>query len=115
MICDLPKWWIFLTYDGFKSHVNVAEGIYFSEDKIKVGDKKAGKIALNQDYDKIKERKEKDQIMRLLDLARRKVHGCITHWKLIVIIYISIKTFLPNYGQITLLLSTFILITFIFF
>ena len=27
MICNLPKWWAFLTYDGFKSHVNVTEGI----------------------------------------------------------------------------------------
>ena len=29
MICDLPKWWSFLTYDGCKSHVNVTEGLRF--------------------------------------------------------------------------------------
>ena len=27
MICDLPKWWAFLTYDGFKYCVNVTEGL----------------------------------------------------------------------------------------
>ena len=27
IICDLPEWWAFLTCYGFKSHVNVAEGL----------------------------------------------------------------------------------------
>ena len=26
MISDFPNWWAFLTYDRFKSHVNVTEG-----------------------------------------------------------------------------------------
>ena len=27
MISDFPKWWVFLTYDRFKSHVNVTEDL----------------------------------------------------------------------------------------
>ena len=35
MIRDFPKWWAFLTYDGFKSHVKVTEGLeIFAEERI---------------------------------------------------------------------------------
>ena len=35
---DLPKWWKFLTYDGFKYHVNSTDALEISaEERIKVG------------------------------------------------------------------------------
>ena len=35
MIFDFPKWWASPTYDGFKSHANVTEGLnFFVENKI---------------------------------------------------------------------------------
>ena len=53
MICDFPKWWALLTYDGFKSHVNVTKGLKnFAEERIRVGKEEAGTSAFNQAYDK---------------------------------------------------------------
>ena len=53
MICDFPKWWAFLTYDGFKYHVNVTEGLeFFAEERIKVGNKEVGTNDFYEAYDK---------------------------------------------------------------
>ena len=76
MIRDFPKWWAFLTYDGFKSHVNVAEGLdFFAEERIRFGKEEDGTSAFNQAYDKFQAKKDKAQTSQLLDLARQKVHG----------------------------------------
>ena len=54
MICDIPKWWSYLTYDGFKSHVNVSDAlIFFAEERIKVGKEEAGTSSFNKVYDKL--------------------------------------------------------------
>ena len=54
MIFDFQKWWSFLTYDGFKSHVNVTEGLeILAEESIKSGKEEAGIISFNQAYDKL--------------------------------------------------------------
>ena len=53
MIRDLPKWWSFLTYDGFKSHMNVTDALKnVAEEMIKVGKEEAGTIAFYKAYDK---------------------------------------------------------------
>ena len=79
MIHDIPKWCAFLTYDGFKSHVNVTEGLdFFAEKRIRVGKEDAGTSAFNQAYDNFQAKKDKAQTRELLDLARRKVHGKTT-------------------------------------
>ena len=78
MIHEFPKWWAFLTYYGFKSHFNVTEGLnFFAEERIRVGKEEAGTSAFNQAYDKLQVKQEKAQKRKLLDLARRKVHGRI--------------------------------------
>ena len=78
MIRDLPKWWAFLTYDGFKSYVNVTESLKkIAEERIRVGKEEAGTSAFNQAYDKFQAKQYKAQTRQLLDLARRKVHGRI--------------------------------------
>ena len=47
-ICDFPKWWSFLTCDGFKSHVNVTYDLeFFLLERIKVGKEEADTSALN--------------------------------------------------------------------
>ena len=52
-IREFPKWWAFLTYDGFKYHVNVTEGLnFFAEERIMVGKEEAGTTVFNQAYDK---------------------------------------------------------------
>ena len=87
MTRDFPKWWDFFTYDGFKSHVNVTEGLdFFAEDRIRVGKEEAWASAFNQDYDKFQANQDKAQTRQLLDLAQRKVHGRITQWQLIMVI-----------------------------
>ena len=78
MIRDFPKWWAFLTYDVFKSHVNVTEGLeFFAEERIRVGKEEAGTSAFNQAYDKLQVKQDKAQTRQLLDLTRRKGHGLI--------------------------------------
>ena len=47
MIRDFQKWWALLTYDGFKSHINITEGLgIFAEGSIRVEKKEAGTGAL---------------------------------------------------------------------
>ena len=85
-------WWSFLTYDGFKSHVNVTDSLEtFSEERIKVGKEETGTSALNQVYDKFQVKKDKTQTRQLLELAQRKVHGRINQWQLIMIISTAIQ------------------------
>ena len=57
LICDLPKWWVFITYDGFKSHVNVTEGLrIFAEERIQA-------------------KQDKAQARHILEMVQWKVHG----------------------------------------
>ena len=67
MICDFPKWWSLLTYDGFKSHMNVTDALKsFAEDRIKVGEEEDGTSTFNQAYDKFQMNQDKAQTMKLL-------------------------------------------------
>ena len=62
MICDLQKWWSFLTYDGFKSHVNFTDSLeMFSEDRITAVNEEAGTSDFNKAYDKFQAKQKKDQ------------------------------------------------------
>ena len=92
MICDFPKWWAFLKYDGFKTHANVTEGLeLFSENSIKVGKEEAGTSYFNKSYDKFQENKYKSQTRQILELEWRKVHGRIYQWHIIMIISTAIQ------------------------
>ena len=92
MIRDFPKWWAFLTHDGFKSHVNVTEGLkIFVEERIKVGKEEVGISSFNQAYDKFQAKQDKAQTMHLLELSQHKVHGRINQWQLIMIISTAIQ------------------------
>ena len=82
MICDFPKWWAFLRYDGFN---------FFAEERIRVGEEEAGTSASNQAYDKFQVKQDKAQTIQLLDLVRRKVHGRINPWQLIMVISTAIQ------------------------
>ena len=70
MISCLTKWWALLTYDGFKSHVNI-NGVLktFSEERIKVGSKDSGISTFNKSYDKIQSNKDKKAKIQILELA----------------------------------------------
>ena len=92
MICDFPKWWSILTYDGFKSHVNVTDALgNFAEERIKVSKEEAGTSAFNQAYDKFQVNQDKAQTRNLLDFARRKIYGQKNQLQIIMIISISIQ------------------------
>ena len=92
MIREFPKLWAFLTYGGFKSHVNVTEGLkFFAEERIRVGKEEAGTSAFNQAYDKFQANQDKAQTRQILDLARRKFHGRINQWQLIMVISTAIQ------------------------
>ena len=92
MIRDFPKWWAFLTYDGFKSHVNVTEGLKnFAEERIRVGKEEAGTSAFNQAYDKFQTNQDKLVTSQLLEMARRKVQGRINQFQIIMIVCTAIQ------------------------
>ena len=51
---DLTERWAFLTYDGFKSNINVTEVLeVFAEERTKFGKEEAGKNAFNKAYDNL--------------------------------------------------------------
>ena len=112
MIRDLPRFWAFLTYDGFESLVNVTEGLEkTAEERIRVGKEEAGTSAFNQAYDKFQAKQEKAPKRHLLELSRWNMNGWINQWQIIMIIYTSIQKILQKSGPIPLLMLIFILIT----
>ena len=75
-------------YDGFKYRMTVTDALdFFAEERIKVGKEQAGTSAFNQAYDKFEAKQEKAQTRQLLDFSRRKVHGRMNQWQIIMIIY----------------------------
>ena len=51
VVKDHPDWWLLLTYNGFKSHVNVTEALEkFHMHKIRVVKEEAGTSHVNQAY-----------------------------------------------------------------
>ena len=92
MICHLTEWWSFLTYDGFKSHVNVTEGrIFFAEETVKVGKEEDGTSAFNQAHDKFQVNQYKSQTSHILEIVWWKVYVQINQCNLIMIIYTCIQ------------------------
>ena len=63
----------------------------FSDNRMRVGKEEAGTSAFNQVYDKFQAKQDKAQTRQLLDLARRKVHGRINQWQLIMVISTAIQ------------------------
>ena len=60
MIRDFPKWWALLTYDGFKPHANINEGLKnIAEESIRFGKEEAGENSFNKSYGKFQVNKDK--------------------------------------------------------
>ena len=71
MIREFPKWWAFITYDGFKYHVNVIEGLEkYADERIRIGKEESGTNAFNQAYDKFLAKQYKAQTRQLVELSR---------------------------------------------
>ena len=71
VIKDHPLWWVLLTFDGFKSHVNVLAALQkFYEAKIRAAKEEGGTSATNQAYDQQQAKQDKAATRQLLDLAR---------------------------------------------
>ena len=67
MICDFPNWVALITYDGFKSHINVTEGLkIFAEETSKVGKEEAETSAFNKAYDKFQANQYNAQTSQIL-------------------------------------------------
>ena len=78
MILEFQMWWALPTPDGFKSHVNVTEGLKkYTEDRIRVGNEESGTSDFNQDDDKFHAKQYRYQTRQLLELERWKVYGQI--------------------------------------
>ena len=91
-IKDHPEWWACLTFDGFKSHVNVNEALQvFSDANIRAVKEEAGTSHVNQPYDQETAQADKRASRQLLEIARRKVKGNIDQWKLIGILIVAMN------------------------
>ena len=78
VIRDHPDWQAFLTFDGFKSNVNVNESLeIWAENKIRVGKEEAGTSHVNQAYDQQQARADKRIARELLDTCRSRVKESI--------------------------------------
>ena len=92
VIRDHPDWWACLTFDAFKSHVNVDEAsIFFASVEIRAVKEEAGTSHVNQPYDQETAQADKRSARQLLEMARTKVRGNIDQWKFIGILIISIN------------------------
>ena len=93
VIRDHPDWWCVLTYDGFKSHVNVTEALQsFYDNKIRIVKEEAGTSHVNQPYDQAQAKADKRAARQLLELARGRVSNHIDQWQLCTILCIGIKS-----------------------
>ena len=87
MIYDSPQWWLFLTYDITKSHINVTKGLKcLPEDRIKFVKEGDGASTCNQLYDKFQAKQYKLVTIQLLYMAQCKVCISINQWQLIIIV-----------------------------
>ena len=92
-----PDWWALLTFDGFKSHVNVTHALQkFAEHLICVAKEEGGISATNQSYDQEQAVKDKMHTRRLLDLTRCNISGHITQWQMVGIITVAINNLDKN-------------------
>ena len=92
VIRDLLDWQAFLTFNGFKSHVNVNESLeIWAENKIRVGKEEAGTSHVNQAYNQQQAQADKRMARKLLDTCRSRVKGHINQYQLIAILTVSIK------------------------
>ena len=93
VIRDHPEWWACITFDGFKSHVNVNEALQqFAVNNIRSVKEEAGTSHVNQPYDQAQALADKRASRQLLEMARTKVNGNIDQWKLIGILIVAIKS-----------------------
>ena len=111
IIKEHPEWWTLLTFDGFKSHVNVTEALKtFHQNKIRVAKEEAGTSHVNQPYDQGQAKADKRATKQLLELARPRVSSHIDQWQLCAILCVAIKNLPEKFGKSLSLKSTFILI-----
>ena len=92
VLCNHPDWWCVLTYDGFKSHVNVNTALQtFHDNKIRVVKEQAGTSHVNQPYNQSQAKADKRAARQLLGLARGRVSNHIDQWQLCGILCICLK------------------------
>ena len=112
MIFDFPKWWAFLSYDGFNYHVNFIEVLEFLQSiGSRLGSRRLGQsLSINN-------------MINSRRISTSLWHDSSWRWRGGRFVVISpsgisswsslypYKTFLPNSVHIPLFMSTFILIT----
>ena len=108
VIRDNPNWSALLTFDGFKSHVNVQEALHdWSVNLIWTLKKEAGTSHGNQAYNQYQARADKQITRDLLDACRGKVNGHIDQNQLVSVLILGIrnlpkKTWVASFKSINL-------------
>ena len=89
MICDLPNWWSFLTYYGFNYHANFTDALKNNQRIVSrlVIRRLVQALSIKCIIIPVYSRQQSNKADP--GLARRKVHGQINQWKLIIIIFIA--------------------------
>ena len=78
-------------YDGFKSHVNVAEGLeLFTQNKFRCLKEESANSHVNQAYDQQVALMDKKIQRRILDMVRPKLKNKITQWQVIGCLSVSL-------------------------
>eukprot|EP00957_Ditylum_brightwellii_P193176 14709085-Ditylum_brightwellii.AAC.1 len=73
-IQDHPDWYCNLTYDGFKSHVNVTRVLeIFAENKVDVAKEEGNASDTNQSYNQMQAVADKQATRQMLDFARKRI------------------------------------------
>ena len=101
-----------LTYDGFKSHVNVTESLTtFYGHKICVVKEGASMLHVNQAYNQSQAKEDKRATRQILELSKTRVSSHINQYQLCGIICVALKNLPEKIGLICLKLSIYTLIS----
>ena len=85
VVRDHPDWWLFMTLDGYSSHLvgDVLE--IFNEHKIFIIKEEGDTSQVCQPCDQHVAKSDKLQVRSLLDVVRHRVKRMLTQWDLIVV------------------------------
>ena len=86
VICEHPDWWVYLSLDGYGSHVNVTKALeIFAEHQILIVKEEGDTSHVNQAYDQFVAKEDKRHMHMQLNTVRRPLGHAMDQWILISI------------------------------
>ena len=91
VVRDHPHWWLFITLDGYSSHLIGDVLCIFNKYRIFIIKEEGDTSQVCQPYDQWVAKNNKLNVRSLLDLVRHRVKRMLTQWDLIVICCHALK------------------------